>query len=162
MKFQDPIQVAQSGFLLQIHECLEARKQQLTIYCRTSSVRVDLVVFWFATALIPLEMMVQGGQQLGKFYLFLPIFPILNPHPSTPRRFSSATPFEEHGASLCCQMWINNFYHPNHAITNLSSFLRCFDLWVLTYQKVTTGSYSRCSSLYTSRTSSPSAMSSSM
>ncbi|KAG5099674.1 hypothetical protein JHK82_044726 [Glycine max] len=59
-------------------------------------------------------------------------------------------------------MWINNFYHPNHAITNLSSFLRCFDLWVLTYQKVTTGSYSRCSSLYTSRTSSPSAMSSSM
>ncbi|KAG4946118.1 hypothetical protein JHK87_042125 [Glycine soja] len=84
---------------------------------------------------------------------FLPIFSILHPLPSPLRRFSSATLSKDDGVSLCCQMWIDNFRHPDRAVTNLSPLLRRFDLWVLAYQKVATddtGSYTPRSSLHAS------------
>ncbi|OMO93088.1 reverse transcriptase [Corchorus olitorius] len=43
---------------------------------------------------------------------------------------------KEDGVSVCSQMWIENFREPDRIITNLSSYLRRFELWVLAYQKV--------------------------
>ncbi|KAK4761615.1 hypothetical protein SAY87_029499 [Trapa incisa] len=51
---------------------------------------------------------------------------------------------KEDGASVCSQMWIENFREPDRIVTNLSSYLRRFELWVLAYKKVyadETGSY---------------------
>ncbi|KAK7331267.1 hypothetical protein VNO77_25487 [Canavalia gladiata] len=99
----------------------------------------------------------------------LPTVTSLHPHPSSNvptthhRRNSStsfhrrtsdpSTLFKEDGVSLCCQMWIDNFRHPDRALTNLSSFLRRFELWLLAYQKVCTdetGSYTPRSSIHKS------------
>ena len=87
----------------------------------------------------------------------LPIFPILNPLPFAPRRFSFATLSKDDDLSLYCQMWIDNFRHPDHFVINLSTFLRYFDLWVLTYQKVATTTSAPPSRPPPSGTSSPSA-----
>ncbi|OMO77157.1 reverse transcriptase [Corchorus capsularis] len=43
---------------------------------------------------------------------------------------------KEDGVSVCSQMWIENFREPDRIITNVSSYLRRFELWVLAYQKV--------------------------
>ncbi|KAI6679287.1 hypothetical protein NL676_033168 [Syzygium grande] len=51
---------------------------------------------------------------------------------------------KEDGVSVCSQMWIENFKEPDRVATNLSSYLRRFELWVLAYQKACideTGSY---------------------
>jgi hypothetical protein len=51
---------------------------------------------------------------------------------------------KEDGVSVCCQMWLENFREPDRIATNLSSYLRRFELWVLAYQKVSadeTGAY---------------------
>ncbi|CAL1401802.1 unnamed protein product [Linum trigynum] len=42
----------------------------------------------------------------------------------------------EDGVSVCSQMWIENFREPDRTVTNSTSFLRRFELWVLSYQKV--------------------------
>ncbi|PNY00694.1 hypothetical protein L195_g023979 [Trifolium pratense] len=92
--------------------------------------------------------------------------PTLNPlHPHLLRHLSTTTTnfrrpppdpndpstlLKEDGFSLCSQMWIDNFRHPDKIITNLSSYLRRFELWLLAYQKVTTdetGSYTPRSSI---------------
>lgn len=43
---------------------------------------------------------------------------------------------KEDGIALCSQMWVDNFRSPDSTVTNLTSFLRRFELWVLAYQKV--------------------------
>ncbi|TQD73595.1 hypothetical protein C1H46_040876 [Malus baccata] len=43
---------------------------------------------------------------------------------------------KEDGVSVLSQMWIENFREPDRIVTNLSSYLRRFELWVLAYQKV--------------------------
>ncbi|KAJ7942745.1 Intron maturase, type II family protein [Quillaja saponaria] len=43
---------------------------------------------------------------------------------------------KEDGVSVCSQMWIENFREPDRVVTNLTSYLRRFELWVLAYQKV--------------------------
>ncbi|KAI4338423.1 hypothetical protein MLD38_023487 [Melastoma candidum] len=51
---------------------------------------------------------------------------------------------KEDGVSICSQMWIENFKEPDRTVSNLSGYLRRFELWVLAYQKVCTdetGSY---------------------
>ncbi|KAK7847463.1 nuclear intron maturase 2, mitochondrial-like [Quercus suber] len=62
----------------------------------------------------------------------------------TPRHHHRAPPdpdgpshhMKEDGVSVCSQMWIENFREPDKVVTNLSSYLRRFELWVLAYQKV--------------------------
>lgn len=51
---------------------------------------------------------------------------------------------KEDGVSVCSQMWIENFREPDRIVTNLTSYIRRFELWVLAYQKVyadETGTY---------------------
>ncbi|KAH0645762.1 hypothetical protein KY290_035403 [Solanum tuberosum] len=51
---------------------------------------------------------------------------------------------KEDSISLCCKMWIDNFREPDKTVTNLTDYLRRFELWVLAYQKVSaddTGAY---------------------
>ncbi|KAL9320623.1 hypothetical protein ACSQ67_012462 [Phaseolus vulgaris] len=48
------------------------------------------------------------------------LFPILHPPHSSPRPFSSSTHSRDDGVSLCCQMWIDNFRHPDRAVTSIS------------------------------------------
>lgn len=43
---------------------------------------------------------------------------------------------KEDGVSVCSEMWIENFRQPDRILTNLSSYMRRFELWVLAYQKV--------------------------
>ncbi|CAF1995215.1 nuclear intron maturase 2, mitochondrial isoform X2 [Brassica napus] len=43
---------------------------------------------------------------------------------------------KEDGVSLCSHMWLENFKNPLKTSTNLTSYLRRFELWVLAYQKV--------------------------
>uniref|UniRef100_A0A5B7C0Y0 Domain X domain-containing protein n=1 Tax=Davidia involucrata TaxID=16924 RepID=A0A5B7C0Y0_DAVIN len=55
-----------------------------------------------------------------------------------------ATLMKEDGVAVCSQMWIENFREPNKTVTNLTGYLRRFELWVLAYQKVSadeTGAY---------------------
>ncbi|KAE8729636.1 regulator of nonsense transcripts 1-like protein [Hibiscus syriacus] len=43
---------------------------------------------------------------------------------------------KEDGESVCSQMWIENFREPDMLVSNLTSYLCRFELWVLAYQKV--------------------------
>ncbi|KAG2676548.1 hypothetical protein I3760_12G057600 [Carya illinoinensis] len=55
-----------------------------------------------------------------------------------------STLIKEDGVAVCSQMWLENFREPDRLVTNLSSYLRRFELWVLAYQKVCadeTGAY---------------------
>ncbi|EXB57734.1 putative mitochondrial protein ymf11 [Morus notabilis] len=55
-----------------------------------------------------------------------------------------STLMKEDGVSVCSRMWIENFREPDRIVSNLSSYLRRFELWVLAYQKVcadNTGAY---------------------
>lgn len=65
-------------------------------------------------------------------------------HPRTPDPNDPFTLMKEDGVSACCQMWIENYREPDRVVTNLTSYLRRFELWVLAYQKVCaddTGAY---------------------
>lgn len=51
---------------------------------------------------------------------------------------------KEDGVAVCSHMWLENFREPEKTVTNLTTYLRKFELWVLAYQKVyadDTGSY---------------------
>ncbi|XP_061350507.1 nuclear intron maturase 2, mitochondrial [Gastrolobium bilobum] len=72
----------------------------------------------------------------GRHRLFSSFTPLH--HRRQPDRDDPSTLMKEDGVSLCCQMWIDNFRHPDRVVTNLTSFLRRFELWVLAYQKVCT------------------------
>ncbi|KAI3743873.1 hypothetical protein L1987_56940 [Smallanthus sonchifolius] len=54
-----------------------------------------------------------------------------NPDPNDP-----STLMKEDGVSVCSELWIESFRNPNQTVTNLSNYLRRFELWVLAYQKV--------------------------
>ncbi|XP_038888304.1 nuclear intron maturase 2, mitochondrial [Benincasa hispida] len=43
---------------------------------------------------------------------------------------------KEDGVSVCSRMWIENFREPDRIVSNLTTYLRRFELWVLAYQKV--------------------------
>lgn len=43
---------------------------------------------------------------------------------------------KEDGVSVLSQLWIDNFREPDRILTNLTSHIRRFELWVLAYQKV--------------------------
>lgn len=47
-----------------------------------------------------------------------------------------STLMKEDGVAVCSQMWIKNFRDPEKTATNLVSYLRRLELWVLAYQKV--------------------------
>ncbi|KAL4585976.1 hypothetical protein LXL04_010604 [Taraxacum kok-saghyz] len=47
-----------------------------------------------------------------------------------------STLMKEDGVSVCSELWIESFRNPNQTITNLTNYLRRFELWVLAYQKV--------------------------
>lgn len=47
-----------------------------------------------------------------------------------------STLIKEDGVSIISQIWIENFREPNRTVTNLTGYLRRFELWVLAYQKV--------------------------
>ncbi|KAK7246134.1 hypothetical protein RIF29_40993 [Crotalaria pallida] len=84
-----------------------------------------------------------------RFLSFTPHHRRPPPDPNDP-----ATLLKEDGVSLCCHMWIDNFRHPDRVLTNLASFLRRFELWVLAYQKVSTdetGAYTPRSSIQRSQ-----------
>nr|DAD47664.1 TPA_asm: hypothetical protein HUJ06_017601 [Nelumbo nucifera] len=54
------------------------------------------------------------------------------------------TLMKEDGVAVCSEMWIESFREPGKTVTNLTFYLRRFELWVLAYQKVCadeTGSY---------------------
>ncbi|XP_028801352.1 nuclear intron maturase 2, mitochondrial-like [Neltuma alba] len=71
-----------------------------------------------------------------------PSFNPVRPHAPDPN--DPSTLMKEDGVSVCCQMWIENYREPDRVVTNLTSYLRRFELWVLAYQKVCadeTGAY---------------------
>lgn len=59
---------------------------------------------------------------------------------SMPRRVTDpdnpSNMLKEDPVSICTQMWIENFREPDKTLTNLSTYLRKFELWVMAYQKV--------------------------
>ncbi|XP_021901721.1 nuclear intron maturase 2, mitochondrial [Carica papaya] len=67
------------------------------------------------------------------FFRFLSFHPV---HRHAPDPDDPATLMKEDGVSVCSQMWIENFREPDRTVTNLTSYLRRFELWVLAYQKV--------------------------
>ncbi|GFP92836.1 uncharacterized mitochondrial protein ymf11 [Phtheirospermum japonicum] len=67
------------------------------------------------------------------------------PDPNDP-----STLMKEDGVAVCSQMWIENFREPDKTVSNLTNYLRRFELWVLAYQKVCadeTGAYMPRSSI---------------
>ncbi|KAL9419651.1 hypothetical protein AB3S75_037425 [Citrus x aurantiifolia] len=75
------------------------------------------------------------------FFRCLSFYPMQRraPDPDDPTNL-----MKEDGVSLCSQMWIENFREPDRIVTNLTSYIRRFELWVLAYQKVyadETGTY---------------------
>ncbi|XP_047342013.1 nuclear intron maturase 2, mitochondrial [Impatiens glandulifera] len=53
------------------------------------------------------------------------------PDPNDP-----STLIKEDAVAVCSQMWLDNFREPNKTEANLTQYLRRFELWVLSYQKV--------------------------
>ncbi|KAL9422607.1 hypothetical protein AB3S75_034811 [Citrus x aurantiifolia] len=75
------------------------------------------------------------------FFRCLSFYPMQRraPDPDDPTNL-----MKEDGVSVCSQMWIENFREPDRIVTNLTSYIRRFELWVLAYQKVyadETGTY---------------------
>ncbi|KAJ8630127.1 hypothetical protein MRB53_023450 [Persea americana] len=63
------------------------------------------------------------------------------PAPLPPHRLADAADdpsslIKEDGVAVCSSMWIDSFREPNKTVTNLTTFLRRFELWVIAYQKV--------------------------
>ncbi|XP_007039600.2 PREDICTED: uncharacterized mitochondrial protein ymf11 [Theobroma cacao] len=71
-----------------------------------------------------------NGFALFRLFSFTPL------HRRVPDPDDPANLMKEDGVSVCSQMWIENFREPDRIITNLASYLRRFELWVLAYQKV--------------------------
>ncbi|GAV62870.1 RVT_1 domain-containing protein/Intron_maturas2 domain-containing protein [Cephalotus follicularis] len=71
-----------------------------------------------------------NGFAIFRLFSYTPI------HRHAPDPDDPATLMKEDGVSVCAQMWIENFREPNRTVTNLASYLRRFELWVLAYQKV--------------------------
>ncbi|XP_028795703.1 nuclear intron maturase 2, mitochondrial-like [Neltuma alba] len=62
-----------------------------------------------------------------------PSFTPVRPHAPDPN--DPSTLMKEAGVSVCCQTWIENYREPDRVVTNLTSYFRRFELWVLAYQK---------------------------
>ncbi|XP_022738436.1 nuclear intron maturase 2, mitochondrial-like [Durio zibethinus] len=71
-----------------------------------------------------------NGFALFRLLSFTPV------HRRVPDPDDPANLMKEDGVSVCSQMWIENFREPDRIVTNLTSYLRRFELWVLAYQKV--------------------------
>ncbi|CAN0842769.1 Nuclear intron maturase 2, mitochondrial [Linum grandiflorum] len=88
-----------------------------------------------ARALSPAKI---SGQLNNRSYVFA-IFRLSSFTPSYRRSPDPDDPtnlMREDGVSVCSQMWIENFREPDRTVTNLTTYLRRFELWVLGYQKV--------------------------
>lgn len=46
------------------------------------------------------------------------------------------TLMKEDGIQVCSNMWVQGFKHPTKMMTNVTGFLKRFELWVIAYQKV--------------------------
>ncbi|KAK8691026.1 hypothetical protein V6N13_074547 [Hibiscus sabdariffa] len=71
-----------------------------------------------------------NGLTFFRFFSFTPV------HRRVPDSDDPANLMKEDGVSVCSQMWIENFREPDRLVSNLTSYLRRFELWVLAYQKV--------------------------
>ena len=69
-------------------------------------------------------------------FSFIRAFSFAASNRRTPDPDDPSTLMKEDGVALCSQMWIDNFRAPDATATNLTTFLRRFELWVLAYQKV--------------------------
>ncbi|MQM05683.1 hypothetical protein Taro_038500, partial [Colocasia esculenta] len=84
-----------------------------------------------------------------------PFYPQQQQHPHQ-RRWLPAPPsaaastegpsslIKEDGIAICSSLWVDSFREPDRTVTNLSSYLRRFELWIIAYQKVCadeTGAY---------------------
>lgn len=81
---------------------------------------------------------IANGFASCRFLSFTPL------HSRKPDPNDPFTLMKEDGVSACCQMWIENYREPHRVVTNLTAYLRRFELWVLAYQKVCadeTGAY---------------------
>ncbi|KAL5558470.1 hypothetical protein UlMin_034681 [Ulmus minor] len=67
---------------------------------------------------------------------FVRLLSFAQAHHRAPDPEDPATLMKEDGISVCSRMWIENFREPDRIVTNLTSNLRRFELWVLAYQKV--------------------------
>ncbi|XP_078446037.1 intron maturase, type II family protein [Wolffia australiana] len=82
---------------------------------------------------------------------FLSSFQEFHPHRDVPRLSASAAAsvnpsslIKEDGVAICSSLWVDSFREPGKTITDLSSYLRRLELWVIAYQKVAaddTGAY---------------------
>ncbi|PPR92990.1 hypothetical protein GOBAR_AA27683 [Gossypium barbadense] len=71
-----------------------------------------------------------NGFALFRLFSFTPLHRRV-PDPDDPMNL-----MKEDGVSVCSQMWVENFREPDRLVSNLISYLRRFELWVLAYQKV--------------------------
>ncbi|XP_068642602.1 nuclear intron maturase 2, mitochondrial [Aristolochia californica] len=81
------------------------------------------------------------------FIRFMSMSPMLR---RTPDVDDPSSLIKEDGIAICSSIWVDSFKHPDVTVTNLSSYLRRFELWVIAYQKVCideTGSYMPRSSI---------------
>eukprot|EP01018_Ginkgo_biloba_P028593 Gb_04055 [translate_table: standard] len=46
------------------------------------------------------------------------------------------TLMKEDGIQVCSNMWVHGFQYPQKTMTNLTGFLKRFELWIIAYQKV--------------------------
>ncbi|KAL3610317.1 hypothetical protein D5086_001337 [Populus alba] len=67
------------------------------------------------------------------FFRLLSFTPV---HRRAPDPDDPSNLMKEDGVSVCSQMWIENFREPDRILSNLTAYLRRFELWVLAYQKV--------------------------
>lgn len=75
---------------------------------------------------------------------FFRVFSFSPMHRRVPDPDDPSNLMKEDGVAVCSKMWIENFREPDRTVTNLTEYLRRFELWVLAYQKVCadeTGSY---------------------
>ncbi|CAL5436621.1 unnamed protein product [Camellia sinensis] len=72
-----------------------------------------------------------NGLALFRVFMFTSTHHRRVPDPDDP-----STLMKEDGVAVCSHMWIENFREPDKTVTNLTTYLRRFELWVLAYQKV--------------------------
>ncbi|XVF52424.1 hypothetical protein PTKIN_Ptkin05aG0016900 [Pterospermum kingtungense] len=75
-------------------------------------------------------------RRVNGFALFRLLSSFTPVHRRVPDPDDPANLMKEDGVSVCSQMWLENFREPDRIVTNLTSYLRRFELWVLAYQKV--------------------------
>lgn len=64
------------------------------------------------------------------------VFSFVPAHRRAPDPNDPSNLMKEDGISACSQMWIENFREPDRIVSNLTTYLQKFELWVLAYQKV--------------------------